>query len=110
MSNIVKGVEAVGKDVLHVVEYPFVHAAQMVAVLTEAMKDEPTVKQAIVGLVDQAEGVDVDAVAAIASKGINLADDLKALQDAASFFAYFKNSFLPVVEAAYKDIQSASTT
>jgi hypothetical protein len=110
MSNIVKGIETAGKDVLHAVEWPFVHAAQMVAVLTEAMKDEPAVKQAIVGLVDRAEGIDVDAVAAIASNGTDLTGDLKALQDAASFFSYFRNSFLPVVEAAYKDTQSASTT
>jgi len=109
-STIVKGVETAGKDILHVMEYPFVHAAQMAAVLTKVMNDEPAVKQAIVGLVAQAEAVDVNAVAVIASKGTDVSADLKTLQEAASFFSYFKNSFLPVVEVAYKDLQAASAT
>jgi ABC-type transporter Mla subunit MlaD len=103
-------IEVAGKDVAHVVEWPFARASQMVSTLTAAINQGPAVRAAIVGLVQQAEAVDADAVAVLAAKGVDVGEDVATLQAVAALFAYFKNSFLPVVEAAYKDIQSAIAT
>jgi len=74
--------------------------------LGTALKDTPEVKTAVVALIKAAEAVDVDAVGAIAAKGIDLPEDLKAIADVQAFFALFKKSFVPTVEAAYKDVEA----
>lgn len=48
----------------------------------------------------------MDAVSAIVSKGTDVPADLKAIADVQSFFTLFKNSFIPTVEAAYKDVEA----
>jgi hypothetical protein len=105
MNGFEKAVEDVGK----VVAWPFVHAAKVVEVLTTALEDEPTVKTAIVGLVQQIETVTADGAIAISADGINLPDDLAEVAAAQTLFAYVKNVFLPAVEKAYKDLDSAVT-
>jgi hypothetical protein len=57
-------------------------------------------------IIKSAEGIDVDAVSAIVSKGTDVPADLKAIADVQSFFTLFKNSFIPTVEAAYKDVEA----
>lgn len=107
MSNpIIHGLEVAGKDALKVIEYPFARTAQFVAVLGTALKDEPEVKAAIVGLVKAAETVIADASEDVATKGINIPEDLQTVTDVRAFFTYFTGSFLPAVEAAYKDIEA----
>jgi len=49
-------------------------------------------------------GVIGDTATAAASKGINLAQDAKALSDAEAFFSYFKSTFIPLVESVYREI------
>jgi hypothetical protein len=100
-------VEKISEDIGKAVAYPFVHTAQFIAVLGTAMKDEPEVQAALIALIKSAEAVDVDAVSAIASKGLDLPDDLKAIADVQAFFTQFKSQFLPVVEAAYKQVAAA---
>jgi hypothetical protein len=97
-------IEEIGEDVLHAVEYPFVHTAQAIAVLSSLIKHSSPVKDAIVALVKAAEVVDVDAVSVIAAKGIDVPADIKAFADVEAFFIAFKTQFLPVIEAAYKDL------
>ncbi len=107
MSNpIVHGLEVEGKNTLKVIEYPFTRTAQFVAVLGTALKDEPEVKAAVVGLVKAAEAVIADAGEDVAAKGINIPEDLQTVADVKAFFVYFTGSFLPAVEAAYKDIDA----
>jgi hypothetical protein len=105
MSNpILHGLEVAGKDVAKVVEYPFVHTAKFITVMGTLIKESTPVKDAIVLLVRSAESVDADVVAAINDKGLSLPEDLKTIADVKQFFELFKNQFLPVVEAAYKEL------
>jgi hypothetical protein len=96
--------EKIAKDTLHVIEWPFENTVKFVSLVDETIKDEPPVKAAIVGLVAAAERAITDTATAAASKGANVPADILAVTDAESFFAYFKNSFLPVVESAYKSL------
>lgn len=96
--------EKIAKDVAHVIAWPFENTVKFVSILDEAIKDEPPVKAAIVGLVAAAERAITDTATAAASKGVNIPADVEAVTDAESFFVYFKNSFLPVIESAYKSL------
>jgi hypothetical protein len=96
--------EKIAKDVAHVIVWPFVNTAKFVTILDDAIKDEPPVKAAIVGLVAAAEKVATDTTVAAVGKGVNVPADIQAVTDAESFFVYFKNSFLPAIESAYKSL------
>lgn len=74
--------------------------------LGSTLKDEPAVRQAVEGLVKAAEVVIADGGADVASKGLDLNSDLKTVADVQSFFRYFADTFLPIVEAAYKDLEA----
>lgn len=110
--NVFEAIGHVGEDILKGIEWPFVNAAKISAVIGDTLKDEPEVKQVIVQLVQKAESVTPDFVTAIGANGINVSADLKSLADVQTFFQYFKNTFLPVIEKAYaeikKDVQTAT--
>ncbi len=57
MNKFEKVVEIVGKDTLKVVEYPFVHTAQFVTILGEALVDEPKVRTAVIDIVKAGEKI-----------------------------------------------------
>lgn len=98
--------EKIGKEILHGIEYPFVHTAQFIKVLGDAMKHTPAVKQAIIDLVLAGEKIVGDAGSDIAAKGLNLASDLQTIADVQAFFKLFSSEFMPVVEAAYKELSA----
>jgi hypothetical protein len=104
------GAEDVGKGVEKAVEFAIVHPIEFCvkaeAVIASAVKDSPEVKTAVLGLVKQATGVIGDVATATAEKGINLADDAKALADAEAFFNYFKSTFIPLVESLYAEVKT----
>lgn len=107
--------EKVGEDVLHVIEWPFKNAVEVSEFIADTIKDEPAVKQAIGELITQAKPVLSDLGDDVAEKGLNLPEDVQTLQDLQAFGSYFKNTFLPVIVAAYKDYKgivdaSASST
>lgn len=110
MSNIIEqvghGLKFAGKDIVKGIEYPFVHTAQFCSVIATLIKEESPVKDAVIALVKDAEAVDVDAVTAIASKGLNIPADIAAFKDVVTFFNAFRSQFLPVVQAAYKDLKA----
>lgn len=110
MSNPIEtighGLKVAAEHTGKVIAYPFTHTAHFVAVLGTALKEEPTVRSAVEGLVKAAEVVIADGGADIAEKGLNLVDDLKTVADVQAFFKYFTGTFLPVVETAYKDLQA----
>ena len=107
MSNEIERIaETVGKDIIHGVEYPFVHTAQFIAVIDTAVKNSPAVKAAIIDLVKQAEIVISDTGKDIAAKGIDITEDVQTLTDAKAFFVYFESVFIPLVETIYKEIVS----
>jgi len=100
------GLRVAGMDVVKGIAYPFVHTAQFCSVIETLIKEESPVKTAVIQLVQDAEAVDVDAVVAIASKGLNIPADIAAFKDVVTFFNAFRSQFLPVVESAYKELQS----
>jgi len=76
------------------------------AVIASAITDQPEVKSAVLGLVQRAETVVGDVTGAAVDKGINLAEDAKALADAEVFFTWFKSSFVPVIEQVYAEVKT----
>jgi len=100
LSKIPHVIELAANDVWKVVDF-LPHA---VAVLTTAIKDEPTVKTLITELVQQAGAVITDTTLAATKEGIDLTADAAALAAAEAFFTWFKGTFIPGVEQIYKDI------
>lgn len=74
-------------------------------VFASAIKDQPEVKSAILQLVQRAETVVADTGTAAADQGVNLAADAKTLADAEAFFAWFRNTFIPLVEQIYSEVK-----
>lgn len=91
------------------VEYPFVHAPKFVTLIDEAVKGEPAIKAAVINLVKAAELAIADGAIAVAAKGIDLPADLAEVHDIESFFTYFKGTFLPLIEAEYKELSATAT-
>jgi len=75
-------------------------------VFATAIKDQPVVKAAILGLVKQAAVVIADIGIDAAAKGFDLVSDLKTLSDAEAFFSYFARTFMPAIEQVYADVKA----
>ena len=99
-------VEHLGGDVLRGIEWPFQHAAALAALIGDGLKREPEVKTVVVTLVQKFEAIGPDALAAYGSKGANIVEDAATLEDVKAAFSYFTGTFLPTVEAAYKQLKS----
>ena len=110
MNKFEQVVTTVGKDALKVVEFPFTRSLQFVKVLGDAMTQEPKVREAVIELVKAGEVIVGDGVLDVASKGLDLVSDLKTIADVQAFFRLFAGTFLPVVEAAYKELKADSTS
>lgn len=93
-----------GEDVAKAVETPIKFLVKAEKVFASAIHDQPELKAGVVELVTKAEAVISDLSFAAAAKGADLATDAKALADAESFFEYFKNTFIPMVETVYKEV------
>lgn len=98
--------EKVGEDILHVVEYPFVHGEKLVDLLEAALKNEPAVQTAITGLIKQVGALTADGAIAISARGVDLPDDLATLAAAQVLWGYVTKTFIPEIEAAYRAIAS----
>jgi len=113
------GLESDIKEVGKVIAWPFDHAAKLIELIDAGMKDAPAAKAAVIGLIQKGESlvtggaaVGTEVAAAAASDGTNIAADAAAVggveveaQNAESFWAYFKGTFIPEVEAIYKDVE-----
>lgn len=97
------------EDVGKVIAWPFVHLSRTISILQTTMKDYPAVRTAVVGLVTQVQTVAVDASAAAAADELNPELDAAELAAAVTLFKYCRDTFLPQVEAAYKDEVNAAT-
>ncbi|MGA9071856.1 MAG: hypothetical protein WB424_16455 [Terracidiphilus sp.] len=95
------------KDIAKGIAWPFVHAAQVIEVLTAALKDEPSVKDAVIGLIQEIKTVGEDALTAAAAKGLDVPDDILTIEAAQTLYTYVQTKFLPAVESAYKDEAAA---
>lgn len=107
MSNVLTDVghdvKVAAVDAVHGVVKVVDFLPHAISVLGTAIKDQPEIKQAVIDLVKQA-GLVIGDLSMLQSKGINLIADTKTLTDAESFFGYFKNEFIPVVEKAFKEL------
>lgn len=101
MNEFEKVVMDIGKGI----EWPFVRAGQLIGLLTVALKDEPGVKAAVVGLVQQIEAVTADGAIVIAAKGIDVTADLAEVAQMKALWNYVTGTFLPDVEAAWSEIK-----
>lgn len=104
--DILKGLEDVGKGL----EWPFKHLAQFIAVIGVALKDEPELQTAVMGLLEQFKPLLADGAADFASNGLNLPADLKTLANLQTLMKYFTDTFLPTVEQVWKDAETVVDT
>ena len=112
--------EKIAEDVGNVVAWPFDHAAKLIDLIKAGMHDEPAAKAALIGLIQKGESllsggtaVGASVTAAAAADGTNLAADAVAVtaveteaKNAETFWQYFKGTFVPEVEAIWKDVES----
>ena len=98
------GFEKVVVDIGKVIEWPFVHGAELAKLLSEALKDEPAVKAAVVGLVQEIGLVTADGAIVVSSAGVNITADMAELAAMKALWTYVTQTFLPAVETAWKDI------
>jgi hypothetical protein len=110
VSNIGHGIETAGKDIGKAIVWLPEHLDKAIAVLATALKDEPALKTAVLELVQAAGKVIADVGGDVASKGINLSEDIQTVTDVKAFFTYFEDTFLPECEAVVKEIKSDVAT
>ncbi len=111
MNVIEKGIVTAAKDVEHaaVVVGKAVVAGvgflpKAIKLIDTAIKDQPALKAAVLGLIQQGATALKDGEAVVAAGGANLASDALVMQDAVTFFNYFKSEFVPEVEAIYVEV------
>lgn len=108
MSNVFEevghGLKVAAVDTEHAIVDAVEFLPKAEKVIASAIKDQPQIKDAVIELVKQAEGVIGDVAGAVATKGIDLASDAKALADAEAFFSYFESIWIPLIEQVYKEV------
>lgn len=103
--NRLTAVEHLGADVLEGMEWPFKHAPALVALIGDGLKREPEVKTVVITMVQKFEAIGPDALGAYAAKGGNFIEDAAVAEDVKSAFSSFTGTFLPTIEAAYKELK-----
>ena len=96
LEDIGEGVEAVAK-------FPFTTGGKLVALIKTEQADAPALISAVDGLIAAGAALGGDAAIEIAADGTNIGEYIKALNDAKTFAAYFKGTFLPAVEKIISD-------
>jgi hypothetical protein len=102
------GFERIFVDLGKGVAWPFKHVAKIIEYLDTALKDEPAVKTAVIGLVMQSQTLLADGAAAATGDGLNVSADMGCVSAAETLFGYVKNTFLPAIEKAYGDFVADS--
>jgi hypothetical protein len=96
-------------DIGSVIEWPFVHVARGVSIVTTALKNYPAVRDAIGGLLQKIETVATDATAAASQDELNPVTDAAEVAAAVALYQYVKQTFLPALKAAYDAEVTAAT-
>ena len=102
-------VKDVAKDVIKVVDYPFSHLVQAIRLLDTVLKDEPTLKVAVIGLLKQIEILTMDGAIAVSADGLNLPADVATVAAGATLLKYVHDVFLPTIQKDFKDVKSDLT-
>ncbi len=92
------------KDIGKGLAWPFVHAAAILGILDKALKDEPVVKDAVTGLIQQIATITADGAIVISGSGVNLTADMAELVAAKALWQYVTATFIPAIETVWKDI------
>lgn len=100
------GIETVGKDIGHVIVEGIEFPDKAAKVINTVVKDVPQFKAELLTLITDGKSVLVDAMDAASAKGLNWTEDLSIIAAIEAFAAYFKNTFLPAVEAAYNEVNT----
>jgi hypothetical protein len=100
------GLKVPAVDTEHVVVDVVEFLPKAASVIASAIKDEPTVKQAVVDLVSNASAVLTSGTLAVTDKGVDLVADAAVLAAAEKFFGYFKTEFIPTVEKLYAEVKA----
>lgn len=98
------------KDIGKVVVWPIDHLGKVISAINTALKAEPAVKTAIVGLLTKIQTLTNDAAAAATADGLNVPADMATATAAAALFTYIKDTFIPQLEAAYNSEKAAITS
>ena len=106
MNKFEKVAETVGKDILKVIEFPFVELPHIVKVLDTIIKDTPEVKADLTVFVQKANQVLIDTNAVINEHGLVFSDDAKALIQVKDLLTYFSTTLLPVIEKVYGELET----
>lgn len=99
------GVKEAAVDVAKGAAWPFEHFAQLIKALDVAMVDTPKAKEAIIGLIQQIELLSSETMIAVATKGLNIPDDIQAVIQLKAFVTYVRDTFLPQVESIVSDVK-----
>lgn len=103
------GIKVAAVDVEHVVVDVVDFLPKAASVIASAIRDEPTVKQAVLDLVKNASAVLTSGTVAVTDKGVDLVADAAVLSAAEAFFGYFKTEFIPLVESIYSEVKAEVT-
>lgn len=108
MNNIITdighGIKVAAIDTEHIIVEGVEFLPRAIKVLDTAIADQHQVKAVVIELVKRSMGVIGDFSTAVASKGLNLAQDSAALADAEAYFQWFRDTFCPVIESVYHEV------
>lgn len=104
--SVLTVIKKIGEEVISVVSWPIKHAAMLLAILRDGMKNAPATRDAILGLVQRFEALGPDVLADIAAKGLDIRADVQTVEDVKALFSYFVSDFVPVIEKDYKELSA----
>lgn len=108
MDNIFKevghGVEAVGKDIAHVIVEAVEYPAKAAKVMATVTKNYPSLKPTLTTVVTSGAKIGADLVGVIAAKGVSWTDDIALVADVEAFFKFITKTVTPEVEAIYGEL------
>ncbi len=105
--SVLTVIKKIGEKIISIVEWPIKHSAMLGELLVDLEKDAPSTKSALVGFVQQCEALGPDGLEALASKGLDVPEDIKVGADVKNIFTYVKDTLLPTIEKDYADVKAA---
>ena len=102
MSNVFEeighGLKVAAVDTEHVIVDVATYLPRVAKAIDDAIVAEPELKAVVTGLIGKFTALGPDVLAAVASKGLDLANDLATVTAVEGIVSYFTGTFLPVAE------------
>jgi len=108
--NILQAIETFGKDALKEIELPVSSIDKVFLVLSKGAADAPEVATVVRTMISMSLTLGADTSGAVSADGLNIAEDVKVLDDAKNLFAYVKTTVIPTVEKTWDDLAATSKT